>query len=143
MEAIHAQRLRDATGPLARGGVWVATLADVTVNGARAHLDILRQDVAFSARTLRRAPGFAATVVTVAALGVGASTAAVSITDHVLLRPLPFKEPDRLVKLWEKTGDNGRNEVSPANYRDWKRMSRSFEAMGALYASALNLGGDG
>src|SRR5262245_20108989 len=56
MEAIHAQRLRDATGPLARGGVWVATLGDVTVNGARAHLDILRQDVAFSARTLRRAP---------------------------------------------------------------------------------------
>src|SRR5262249_34337931 len=75
--------------------------------------------------------------------GVGATTAAFSITDHVLLRPLPFKEPDRLVKLWEKTGDNGRNEVSPANYRDWKRMSRSFEAMGALYASALNLGGDG
>ena len=67
----------------------------------RVHLDILRQDLRYVRRSLGRAPGFALTVVVVAALGVGATTAAFSITDHVLVRPLPFPAADRLVQLWQ------------------------------------------
>ena len=68
------------------------------------HLDILRQDLRYVRRSLGRAPGFALTVVVVAALGVGATTAAFSITDHVLIRPLPFPGSDRLVQLWQAQG---------------------------------------
>ena len=75
-------------------------------------------------------------MVVVAALGVGATTAAFSITDHVLIRPLPFPEAHRLVQLWQNQVVRGytRVELSPANYRDWKRMSTSFEAMAAFTA---------
>jgi hypothetical protein len=55
----------------------------------------------------------------VSALGIGATTAAFSITDHVLFRPLPFVKPDRLVRLWQDQGGYGHTELSPANYRDW------------------------
>ena len=72
---------------------------------------------------LRRAPGFAITAVLIVALGIGATTAAFSVTDFVLLRPLPFPEPDRLVKVWERTPGYSRLELSPANYRDWKAAS--------------------
>jgi putative ABC transport system permease protein len=65
------------------------------------------------------------------ALGVGASVAIFSVFHAVLLRPLPFAEPDRLVTLWEKNSERGwyKAQVAPANYLDWKEQSRSFEAM--------------
>ena len=94
---------------------------------------------------MRRTPGFALAVVAVAALGVGATTAAFSVTDHVLIRPLPFPEPDRLVELWQSDREQGYNrvELSPANFRDWQRISASFEAMGAFYKGSVNLVGTG
>ncbi len=64
----------------------------------------------------------------VVALGVGANTAAFSVADFVLLRPLPFPQPDRLVKLWNRQPGYERIELSPANYRDWKSASSSFDA---------------
>ena len=63
------------------------------------HWDLLRQDLSYTARMLRRSPGFALTALLIVALGIGATTAAFSVTDFVLVRPLPFSEPDRLVKL--------------------------------------------
>ena len=60
--------------------------------------DILGQDIRYTLRTLRRAPGFTLTALAVAAIGIGATTAAFTVTDHVLLRPLPFLDADRLVK---------------------------------------------
>jgi predicted permease len=143
MGAIFAERRRDARGVLGILALGAETLADVLVSALRAHADVLRQDLAFTARTLRRSPGFAVTAVAVAALGIGATTAAFSITDHVLFRPLPFHDPDRLVRLWQDQGGYGHTELSPANYRDWKRMSRSFEEMGAFGGQAYNLAGAG
>ncbi|PYQ05872.1 MAG: permease [Acidobacteria bacterium] len=143
MCSIFAGRRRDATGLFPTLGLWLAALEDIAVNAVRVHGDILRQDLAFIARTLRRSRGFALTAVAVAALGIGATTAAFSITDHVLFRPLPFAKPDRLVRLWQNQGGYGHTELSPANYRDWKRMSRSFEEMGAFGGQAYNLAGDG
>jgi putative ABC transport system permease protein len=142
MSAIFAERRREAGGP-AVAGLWLETIADVVVNATKAQADVLRQDLAFSARTLRRAPGFALTAVMVAALGIGATTAAFSVTDHILFRPLPLRDPDRLVRLWQDQSGYARTELSPANFQDWKRRARSFESMGAFWTNAYNLSGDG
>src|SRR5947207_876697 len=84
--------------PLGRS---VAT-ADTGVSAAAADWDILRADLRYARRTFSRARGFAATAVVIIALGIGATTAAFSITDFVLIRPLPFPHADRLVKIWER-----------------------------------------
>jgi putative ABC transport system permease protein len=108
------------------------------------HLDILGQDLRFVRGSRRRAPGFTLTVIAVAALGVGATTAAFSVTDHVLIRPLPFPAADRLVLLWQQMGSAGsRFELSPANYRDWQRSSTSFAPRGGFNRGSDNLVGEG
>jgi hypothetical protein len=118
---------------------FFAAIADVVPNAFAVHWDILRQDFAYTARTLRRAPGFAITTVLVVALGVGANTAAFSVADFVLFRPLPFPAPDQLVKLWSTTPGYPQMELSPANYRDWKSTAKSFQAMAAYTPTAFNL----
>jgi len=130
MRAVFTRSLREA-GAAGRAALWLATIVDVIGNGALVHLDILRQDLAYTRRSLRRTPGFALTAVLIVALGIGATTAAFSVTDFVLIRPLPFPEPDRLVKVWEKTPGYAAMELSPPNYRDWKAAATSFESMGA------------
>ena len=107
------------------------------------HWELLRQDLRYALRTLRRVPGFTVTAILVVALGVGANTAAFSVADHVLLRPLPFPDPERLVKLWQHQSDYSRVELSPANYRDWRAMTSSFEALGAYNGISVNLVGQG
>src|SRR5262249_13924427 len=133
MCSIFDQRRRDASNPLLTAVVWIETLFEIVYNAARVHFDILRQDLRYTARALRRAPGFTLTAPVVAALGIGATTAAFTMIDHVMLRPMPYADEDRIVKLFE---DNsfvgiGHNDVAPANYRDWKRMASSFEILGA------------
>lgn len=139
MRRIFARRRREASGGLQVLNLWTQTLLDVVPNALMAHADILRQDLRFTLRSLGRAPGFALTSVLVAALGVAATTAAFSVTDRVLIRPLPFAEPDRLVKVWENVPGYPAMEPSPANYRDWLAMTRSFEALGAYAAVSMNL----
>jgi predicted permease len=111
------------------------------------HFDILKQDLRYTARTLGRARGFALTAILLTALGVGANTAAFSVADFVLLRPLPFPGSDALVRLCEGPREGGgwgcMNQLSPANYRDLKGMSSSFEAMGAFTGGTVNLVGGG
>ena len=143
MCAIFERRRRETLGAFPTLFLWLEALADTIANALRAHADILGQDLSFTARTLRRWPGFAFTAVVVSALGIGATTAAFSITDHVLFKALPFGNPDGLVRLWQDQGGYAHTELSPADYRDWKRMSRSFEAMGAFGSRPVNLGGDG
>jgi len=143
MRAIWARRRRDAAGPLAVAALGIATVFDVLFNAAAVHWDILGQDLRYTARTLARSPGFALTAILVLALGVGANTAAFSVTDFVLIRPLPFSDPDRLVTLWEKVPGYSQMELSPANFVDWKHMSKSFEGMGAYWDTSVNLVGQG
>jgi len=145
MQSIVAMRLRETEGFLPRLSLWLETIADVIVNSASVHFDILRQDLRYTARTLSRSPGFALTAILVTALGVGANTAAFSVADFVLIRPLPYADGDRLMKLWQSPvdGSNGRNEVSPLNYKLWAGNTRSFESMGAHYNSPVNLVGGG
>ena len=143
MGAIFARRRRDVSGPLAIAALWTQAAAEVIGNAAAVHWDILRQDLRYTARTLSRARGFALTAIAIVALGVGANTAAFSVTDFVLLRPLPFPEPDRLVKLWQLTPGYANVQLSPANYRDLTRLSTSFERVGAYTTSSMNLVGEG
>jgi predicted permease len=127
-----------------RGGtsLFSATL-EVLRNAPAVHWDILRQDLRYTARTLAHAPGFAAVAILVLALGIGANTAVFSVTDDVLIRPLPFPSSDRLVSLWEKLPGYGHMELSPANYRDWKRMNNVFEDVAATSTFDVNLIGQG
>jgi predicted permease len=115
------------------------------------HFDILRQDLRHAIRTLRRTPGFTLTAIVVTALGVGATTAAFTLADHVLVRRLPFPHSDRLVKILEGSinrpanlrGIRGTNNVAPANFLSWREMSTSFETMGAYGFVSANLVGSG
>jgi putative ABC transport system permease protein len=99
-------------------------------------MDKLLQDIRFGLRMLRRSPGFACVVIVTLALGIGANSAIFSIISAVLLRPLPYKDSDRVVMLWETFGKQDFTQVpaSVPNYLDWKEQSRSFEDMAAAYA---------
>jgi predicted permease len=110
-------------------------------------IDGLRQDLRVAFRTLTRARAFSLTVIAVTALGVGANTAAFSVADFVLMRPLPFPDADHLVQMCEVPTTGGgwgcNNQLSPADYLDLKAMQTSFEAMGAFTGDAVNLVGSG
>jgi putative ABC transport system permease protein len=135
------ERRRQATpGPRAFLALWAACW-EVPPNALAVHWNLLRQDLRYLARSLRQAPSFALTAIPVIALGIGATTAAFSVADFVLLRPLPFPEPERLVRVWESLPGYSHLEPSAANYRDWRHLNRSFAAMGALQAISRNLVG--
>lgn len=139
MEAVFAARRAETRGSLPVLLLWLDTVAEILGNATMVHVDILRQDLRYVGRSLRRSPGFALTAVLVAALGIGANAAAFSVADFALRRPLPFPQPDRLVKLWQRVPGYSQMELSPANYRDWKAMSTSFQSMGAYWSTASNL----
>lgn len=131
-----------------RVGAALTALADVLPNALLAHGRILRQDLRYAFRTIARSPLFATTVIIVTALGVGANTATFSVADFVLLRPLRFPDPNRLVRLCEGPKEGGgwgcMNELSPANYRDVGSGTRtSFEAWGAFTGTSVTLVGSG
>jgi putative ABC transport system permease protein len=99
-------------------------------------MEVLSQDLRYAARTLRRSPGFAVLVTLTLALGIGANTAIFSVFDAVVLQPLPYPEPSKLVLLLgnvrREAGVQQRRGASRPDYADWRDQSRSFEAM-AMY----------
>jgi len=108
-------------------------------------MQTLWQDLRYGARTLLKAPGFTIVAVITLALGIGANAAIFSLINAVLLKPLPFYEPERLVMVWEDASLAGfpRGEPSPANYVDWKAQQSVFEDMAALAWANFRLTGDG
>lgn len=143
MAAVFARNRAGAENAAALTVFWLATFLETFRNAAGAHWAILRQDLRYAARTLARAPGFAITVIAVTALGIGANTAAFSVTDSVILRPLPFPQPDRIVKIYESVPGYSQMELSPGNFRDWKARSGSFEWFGMYSTWFVNWSGAG
>jgi predicted permease len=108
-------------------------------------IDNLLQDARYATRTMRRSPGFTCIAVLTLALGIGANAAIFSLVDAVLLRPLPFQDPDRLVMVWEDQSQYGfpNGTPAPANFADWKAQNLVFEKMAALDARDFNISGEG
>jgi putative ABC transport system permease protein len=100
-------------------------------------------DLKYAWRTIRRSPGFALAVVLTLALGIGANSAIFSVVHAVLLRPLPFGEPDRLVRLYGRYPEVGRTGTSLPDFQDWRAQSHSFAQMAARYNAAFVLTGEG
>jgi putative ABC transport system permease protein len=103
----------------------------------------LWQDLRYGLRMLRNRPGFTLIAVFTLALGIGANTAIFSVVNTVVLRPLPFAGPDRLVMVWETMPGNDRRSVAPGNFTDWQKEAQSFEQLAGYSSAALNLTGDG
>jgi putative ABC transport system permease protein len=104
-------------------------------------MDQLWRDLRYAVRTLARSPGFTAVAVLTLALGVGANTAIFSVVNAVLLRPLPYEQPDRLVKVEEINPDGNPNTVSFLNYADWRQAGGPFESLAVFREIAVNLTG--
>lgn len=113
-----------------RGGQWLETVW---------------QDLRYGARSLVKNPLFTLIAVMTLALGIGANTAIFSIVNAVLLRPLPYREPERLMTIWTTRPQQGRRQVrtSIPNFKDWREQSRVFEGMAAYGFNLYNLTGGG
>ena len=108
-------------------------------------METLLKDIRYGVRGLLKRPGFTAIALITLALGIGANTAIFSVVNAVLLRPLPFRNADQLVIVWEDAGFLGfpRNTPAPANYADWKTQNQSFVDMAACAEKSFNITGDG
>ncbi len=101
------------------------------------------QDAHYGLRTLLKNPGFTAIAVLTLALGIGANAALFSVVNGVLLNPLPYQEPEKLVALYAKSREFSRSSISYPNFLDWQRENRSFTALAAFRSEDLNLTGVG
>ena len=108
-------------------------------------MDVLLSDLRYSLRLLRKSPAFTAIAIATLALGIGANTAIFSAVDAVLIRPLPYTDPDRVVLVWEDNTAAGfaRNTPAPGNFTDWNRMQQSFSAMAATRGGSASVASDG
>src|SRR5205823_12064375 len=108
-------------------------------------MDSLLADIRYGLRLFRKSPLFTLVAAGTLALGIGANTAIFSVVDAVVIRSLPYDDPDRLVVLWEDNSRSGfaKNTPAPANFNDWRRMNRTFADMAATRGASASLTGDG
>lgn len=108
-----------------------------------APLERLLQDVRYALRQLRRSPGFSIVAVVTLALGIGGDTAIFSIVNSVLLKPLPFSQPDQLISLHESKPNFADGSISYPNFLDWRKENRSFSSMALSRGWSFSLTGRG
>jgi putative ABC transport system permease protein len=137
------QAFHDGWRAEAASRLWIDLLADVFRTAPKEHLNVLLQDLRYTARMMWKAPAFTAAVVLTVALGIGANTAIFSFVYAVMLRPLPFAEPQRLMQVNEKNDKLNLPNFSASvlNYLSWSEQTQSFERLGAVSFSSFNLSG--
>jgi len=137
-DLLASERLRVPRVERWRDGAETAAAAG---SGAARLFGTLRADVLYGLRQLARSPGFAAVAIVTLALGIGATTAIFSVVRAVLLRPLPFPDPQRLVLVFDAGDAPGRERAqpSPGNFLDWRARSDAFDGMAAWYSSSRTL----
>jgi len=143
MSAIFALELDRSNGLAAKCGLWFSAFVEILFNAAMVHWEIARRDLFHSTRSLLHSPGFTLTAVLLVTIGIGANVAVFTLANFVLVRPLPFPQPEQLMKVWEKHPGYPRMELSPANYRDLNASSRSFAGLAAYMGNSMSLVGQG
>jgi predicted permease len=106
-------------------------------------LTSLPQDLRYGFRVLAKSPAFSLIAILTLALGIGANTAIFSVVNGVLLNPLPFRQPEQLVSLFQKIKNFDNGSISYPNFKDWQRMNTTFAGMAAYRSVGFNLSGNG
>ncbi|HYK21416.1 MAG TPA: ABC transporter permease, partial [Pyrinomonadaceae bacterium] len=106
-------------------------------------MEAFLKDIRHGVRGLVKRPGFTIVALVTLALGIGANTAIFSVLNAVVLRPLPYAEPDRLVTVWETGPGNDKRSVAPGNFVDWRDQNTSFTSLAATFNGNFNLTSDG
>ena len=109
----------------------------VHTSGWEFRLEAWWRDLRFATRLLRKSPGFTGVAVATLALGIGAAASIFSVVEAVLLRPLPYREPERIVQVWEQTSDGHRMHLADPNFEDFRTQNRTFSSL-AEYAWQLS-----
>jgi putative ABC transport system permease protein len=106
-------------------------------------METLIKDIRYGVRGLLKRPGFTAVAIITLALGIGANTAIFSVVNAVVLRPLPYAEPERLMTLWETMPGSDQRSVAPGNFVDWRTQNKTFLDLAATFYANFNLTSDG
>src|SRR5438067_1279876 len=140
-----AQMVRDRIAREPRSRLWIDLLRDLMRTAPKEHAHVLLNDVRYAVRLIRRAPMFTAAVVGTVALAIAANTAIFGVVNAVLLRPLPFAEPGRLIQVAEKNDALGLPNfgASVLNLLSWRERARSVDALSAIGFSSFTLRGLG
>ena len=143
-----AQVLRDSLSevprdPGARLRFWVAALTDILRVAPAQHLEILMRDIRYAIRTFLRAPAFSAAAILTMALGIGATTGVFAVVSAVLLRPLPYADPSKVMLLWATMPDGSRTWLAPPEIEDLRVGTPALESVAGLTDMRFGLTGVG
>ena len=138
--AEHREARAHGTGEVL--AVWWRALIDIGHTAPREHAAQLGQDAGYALRMMRRSPGFTAVAVVTLALGIGVNSAVFSLVHAVLLRPLPYGDPERLVALWNRWDGNAAAGLSDPELMDYQERSRTLQIAASAFAP-VNLGAVG
>ena len=140
----HRQDVLARGGTMALLALWRDTIRGIVTTAPREHLDVLRQDVRYGLRNLRRSAGFTAVAIAALAIGIGANTAVFSIVDGVLFKALPYPHPEQLVVVFESLGGPlDRSGFSPPDFETLRHHATSFTDLAAYRNLSYELSGVG
>src|SRR5262249_22236994 len=140
------RREAELEGTMSIFRLWIETIRGILTTAPGQHLAILRLDIRYALRMMRKHPGFTTVALLTLVIAIAANTAIFSIVHAVLLKPFPYANPDRVVSLWERDlkRGNGPSPVSPPNFFDWRDANHgaadgAFMQMAAFAGTSLTL----